>query len=217
MGLRASCGRCAAMCYERNPLIARMLGLCPLLAITDSATDGVIFGGFFVLVLCLSALLVPGSRYLVTRSMRPLMFQLGVAVIVAALGVLVLSRLYTVTASYGVYLGLIAANCLVLDYVQACTERRRVLWNLLDAMAMAVVIWISVFAFGALREALATGSLQAAPIRDGVGLGSIPLAASPAGALILLGLVAAAANAARGVVHLGVERASPVADPEPAA
>ena len=214
MGLREGCGRCAAMCYDRNPLIARMLGLCPLLAITDSAADGVIFGGFFVIVLCVSALLVPGSRYLVTRSMRPLMFQLGVAVIVAALGVLALSRLYTVTAPYGVYLGLIAANCLILETVQACTERRRAARNVLDALAMGVVIWISVFAFGTLREALATGSLQAAAIRDGVSLGSVPLAASPAGALILLGLAAAAANAARGVAQVGVERTSPVTDPE---
>ena len=81
MDLRESCGRCAAICYERNPLVARMLGLCPLLAITDTALDGVVFGGFFVTVLCASALLVPSSRYLVTPRLRPLMFQLGVGVI----------------------------------------------------------------------------------------------------------------------------------------
>lgn len=210
MGLREGCGRCAAMCYDRNPLIARMLGLCPLLAITDSAADGVIFGGFFASVLILSTLLVPGLRYLVTPAMRPLMFQLGVAIIVAALGVLALTRLHTVTAHYGVYLGLMAANCLILENVQACTERRRLAGNVLDALVMGVVIWTAVFAFGSLREILAAGSLHVGAARYGVDLGSIPLAASPAGALILLGLVAAAANAPRGVAHLGAERALPV-------
>ncbi len=213
MGLRETCGRCASMCYERNPVLARMLGLCPLLAITDSALDGVVFGGFFVIVLWASALLVPGSRYLVTQRLRPLMFQIGVALIVSALGVVALSRLYVITAPYGAYLGLIAANCLILEHVQACTVRRRLTENLFDVFTIGAVIWISVVAFGALREVLATGALQALTTVKDSSLGSIPLAGSPAGALILLGLAAAAANMARGAAKVGVADVSPVADP----
>ena len=203
------------MCYERNPLISRMLGLCPLLAITDSAADGAVFGGFFVVVLWISALLVPGSRYLVAPSMRPLMFQLAVAVIVAALGVLALSRLYAVTASYGAYLGLIAANCLILETIQARTEHWRATRYFLDVLAMGAAIWIPVVAFGALREFLATGAVQTASVSAGINLGIVPLAASPAGALILLGLAAAAANAARGVNEIGLKQTSSVVEPEP--
>jgi Na+-translocating ferredoxin:NAD+ oxidoreductase subunit E len=145
-----------------------------------------------------------------------LMFQLGVAVIVAALGVVALSRLYSVTAPYGVYLGLIAANCLILEYVQVCTGPRTATRDLLEALGMCAAIWIPLVAFGAIREILATGSVHLDATRDGVNIGSIPLAASPAGALILLGLVVAAANALRGTAPAGVEQ-SAVAKPETAA
>ena len=84
MGLRETCGRCVAVCYERNPVIAKMLGLCPFLAVTDTAMDGVIFGGFFTFVLCLAGVAVPLLRYVVATTLRPLLYPLALSIIVAA-------------------------------------------------------------------------------------------------------------------------------------
>ena len=52
MGLRETCGRCVAVCYERNPVIAKMLGLCPLLAVTDPSLLAGLSDGTLVVARC---------------------------------------------------------------------------------------------------------------------------------------------------------------------
>ncbi|MCZ6893759.1 MAG: hypothetical protein O7H40_06890 [Gammaproteobacteria bacterium] len=220
MGLRKTCGRCVAVCYERNPVIAKMLGLCPLLAITDTVMDGVIFGGFFTCVLCFAGVAVPPLRYLLVTSLRPLLYQLALSIIVAAVGAWLISKYYEMVAPYGVYLALIAANCLILDSV----EHRRTSVSLsaatLELLIEGAFIWISLVMFGAIREILASGTLLLDVAATTVGavpsLGTMPIAGSSAGALILLGLIAAGINAARRSEPAGGQIMSPLAEADPA-
>jgi len=182
-----------------------MLGLCPLLAIVKSISDGLIFGGFFVLVLFLSTVLASGLGSLVPIPVRRLFFPLVVAMVIVALGFFKFSPFYAITTGYGVYLGLMAANCLILEYMQAGGRRFELVPGLLQMITQCGGVWIFFVAFGALRDVLATGHIHAlTPNNDGC-IGGIPLAVSPAGAFILLGLIAAVAQSLQGPVGLDKE------------
>jgi Na+-translocating ferredoxin:NAD+ oxidoreductase subunit E len=220
VGLRETCARCATVCYERNPVIANMLGLCPLLAITDSAATGVIFGGFFVCVLCFAVVAVPPLRYFVGATFRPLLYQLALSIIVAAIGVWLISAFYATVAPYGVYIALVAANCLILDTVQHRSAADSFAAVTLDTLMTAGGIWISLAVFGAIREILANGTVlldvAAGTTTAKINFGAVPFAGSPAGALILLGLFIAGVNAARSFAPTTGEAVSILAEAEPA-
>ena len=220
MGLRETCGRCVAVCYERNPVIAKMLGLCPLLAITDTAMDGVIFGGFFTFVLCLAGVAVPLLRYVVATTLRPLLYPLALSIIVAAGGAWLISKFYEMVAPYGVYLALVAANCLILDSVEHRSTSVSLSAATLDTLVEGAFIWVSLAIFGAIREILASGTLlldvAATTIVAVPSLGTMPIAGSSAGALILLGLIAAGINAVRRSELAGGQIMSPLTEADPA-
>lgn len=187
MSVADTCARCAAVCFERNPVIARMLGLCPLLAIVSSFRDALLYGTFFVTVLVVSTTLACLTRHLVVRPLRLLWLQLLAAASTAWLAAGALAGAWTAMAPYGLYLGLVAANCLLLEYAQARAGMLSLPALLRDLAVTAGTVWLGVLAYGTLRGAL--GGDDAA--------GPVPLLAAPAGALLLLGLIAAGVNALR--------------------
>lgn len=189
MSVADVCARCAAVCFERNPVVARMLGLCPLLAVVDDVRDGLLFGAFFVAVLAATSLLACLTRHLVARALRLLWLQLLAATCTGLFAALALVGAYAEMAPYGVYLGLIAANCLLLEYAQGRAQSLALPALLRDLPVTGGAVWAGVLAYGALRGALGGGDAADGPL---------PLLAAPAGALILLGLLAAGANALAG-------------------
>ena len=123
-------------------------------------------------------------------------------------------------APYGVYLALVAANCLILDSVEHRSTSVSLSAATLDTLVEGAFIWVSLVIFGAIREILASGTLLldvATTTIDAVpNLGTMPIAGSSAGALILLGLIAAGINAARRFEPAGGQAMSPAAEAEPA-
>ena len=203
MSLSNSCGRCAAFCRDRNPVVARLLGVCPLVAVSDSVLKGVVFGAFFVTVLWLTVIVAAVLGSLVVRPLRPLFLQASSAAIVGVMASLVMAKWFDFGAMFGVYLAVVAVNCLVLDEAADFAARQHFGAAIRSTLISGGLIVSSLTLFAAVRELAAYGTLLHDTHRLDPALeasawiaGPLPIFAAPAGALILMGLGIAALNAA---------------------
>ena len=182
-----------------------MLGLCPLLAIVESAADGLIFGGFFVIVFCLSTVLAIGFGPLMPALVRQLVYPLSVSMVILGLGFFEFSPFHKTMTGYGVYVGLIATNCLILDYMQVGFRELKIGFRHFRLVTLPGSVWVFFVVFGALREVLSTGHIHVLTADNEGCLVSMSFAVSPAGAFILLGLIAAGGRSLRVPTDLDTE------------
>lgn len=202
MFLSNSCGSCATFCRDRNPVVARLLGVCPLLAVSDSVLKGVVFGAFFVTVLWLTAIVAATLGSLMARPLRPLFLQASSAAIVGVMASLVMAKWFDFGAMFGVYLAIVAVNCLVLDEAAEFAARQHFGAAIRSTLVSSGLIVASLALFAAVRELAAYGTLlhdthllDPALESSAWIAGPLPVLAAPAGALILMGLGIAALNA----------------------
>lgn len=196
---------CCDVAWQGNPVLLRLMGLCPLLAVSDRVVTGLAIAILFALTMLWTQLLVA-----MLRGVVPVAVRLPCQAVVAACGVTVLhtavqAALPPLAAALGVYLPVLAGCCLILVRAGESTWRRPVTSAARDAVAHAVAVLAFLAAFSALREALGHGTLlrDLALLVPGAG-GSgyqilprgwrLPIAAMPAGALLLLGAVLALRN-----------------------
>lgn len=186
------CAGCAGSAIVCNRAVVRMLGLCPLLAVSQTCGQAFTCGVLFALIVCSCGVGAGMLRHFVSWRLRPLYHALLAASVTA--GILALAELiaYDAVAALGIYPALIAGNCFVLSHIQETAERRPLAATLVRGARDVGGIVSFLVVFGALREMLAYGQVfgAASAARDGV----LPIFASPPGALLLLALAAAAAN-----------------------
>ena len=192
--------------WRDNPALVMLLGLCPLLAVSNSAVNGIALGVATLLTVCISNLFVSLFRNTIEAAIRIPVFVLIIATTVTAIEFLTRAYFPGLHQSLGIFLPLIVTNCLILGRAEAFASRNGVLPALIDGVAMGVgFLWVLVL-LGACRELLGQGTLFAnahlllnlpEPI-SGIRLFSedkgILLALLPPGAFIGLGLMIAAKN-----------------------
>lgn len=150
------------------------LGLCPLLAVADTLQGGVAMG-----LLCLSALvaisvIISLSRDLIPPAVRLTVIILICATVLSLLQILLQLWFYEASLHAGIYVPLVAMNCLVLTQAEECAVRQAVVPALTQAVIMGGVILLLLAVIGAVREYSGLMVMQQAP-----------------GALLLLALVLA--------------------------
>ena len=169
-----------------------MLGLCPLLAVSQTFGQSLTCGVLFALIVIACGAIASGLRHFVSWRLRPLYHALLAASVTAAVVALAQLVAYDAVAALGIYPALIAGNCYVLSHIQETAERqplrRAVLGGSRDVGAIVGFLLV----FGAAREWLAYGRVfgAAAGEFDGV----LPIFATAPGALLLLALATAASN-----------------------
>lgn len=169
-----------------------MLGLCPLLAVSQTSTQSLTCGVIFACVVLVCGVVASGLRHCVSWRLRPLYHTLLAASVTS--GVVALAQLvaYEAVAALGIYPALIAGNCYVLSHIQETAERQPLRASLVGGTRDVGAIVAFLVVFGALREWLAYGRVFGA---SGAELdGVLPIFATPSGALLLLSLAVAAAN-----------------------
>jgi electron transport complex protein RnfE len=206
---------CCEAAWRGNPVLLRLLGLCPLLAVSDRVVTGIAIGVLFALTMLWIQTLVGAVRSLIPVSVR-LPFQ----AVVAACGVTVLqlvvqAHLPALAAALGVYLPVLAGCCLIVARTTESAWRRPAALALRDGVVHGLAALAFVLIFSAVRELLGYGTL----LRDltllvpgttwnGYGVlpegWRLPIAAMPAGAMLLLGAFLALRN------HVAAGRGRPV-------
>lgn len=189
--------------WSRNPALVQLLGLCPLLAISSTATDALALGLATLMTLIVSNLVVSVLRGHISNSVR---LPMQIAVIAGTVTLIELSAaawLPSLHASLGIFLPLIVTNCLILARSEAFASHQPPRLALIDACATGVGFAGALVVLGIAREAIGQGTLFADfnrligsdTIIEGIKLfpteHGLILAVLPPGAFILLGLMLA--------------------------
>ena len=189
--------------WESNPSLIQMLGLCPLLAVTDTLVNGLALGIATLLALVATRVTVSALRYLIPREIRLSVIILVVASSVTVIDLGVKAYFYELSEVLTIFIPLIAVNCLIIARAEEFAARSGVVFSLVDSLATGLGFLLSLVALGAVREILGYGTLfrDAALLfgESGYGLeisllpdyAGLHLATLPAGAFLLLGMLIA--------------------------
>lgn len=193
--------------WKNNPGIVQLLGLCPLLAVTNTVTNalGLAIATLFVLVS--SNTLISLIRHHVPQAIRIPIFVMIIASLVTCVQLLMNAFTYDLYLSLGIFIPLIVTNCIIIGRAEAFASKNCVKHAAFDGLMMGLGFSAVLLLLGASREILAQGTLF-----DGIEtlLGewssfltitlyhtdtSFLLAALPPGAFIIMGLIIALKNA----------------------
>jgi len=160
--------------WDRNPGLIQLLGLCPLLAVSNTLENAIGLGLATLFVLVLSNASISLIRTLVDDAIRLPVFVLVIAALTTCAELLVQALDYRLYQSLGIFLPLIVTNCLILGRAEAFSKRETVVMSTIDGLAQGLGFFLVLVSLGALREWMS---------------GTLILAALPPGAFIALGLL----------------------------
>jgi len=147
--------------WDNNVAMGQMLGLCPLLAVTTSATNGLGMGLATLAVLLLTNTLVSLIRGIVTPQVRIPVFIVLIASVVTLVDMAINAWMHELYKVLGLFIALIVTNCAIFGRAESFASKQPVLPAIVDALAMGIgFTWVLV-AIGAMREILGSGTLFA--------------------------------------------------------
>ena len=145
--------------WTQNSSIAQILGLCPLLAVTTNAVNGVMLSLATILVMAISNLAVSALRNFIPHEIRIPVFILIVAALVTVVDLLFNANLHELYLVLGIFIPLIVTNCIVLARVEAFAAKNPPLQSTFDGIFMGVGMLWTLALLGAMRELIGAGTL----------------------------------------------------------
>ena len=144
---------------KENPTFVLMLGMCPTLAITTSATNGIGMGLTTTVILAASNLMISLLRNFIPDRVRMPAFIVVVASFVTVVQLLLQGFIPSLYDSLGIYIPLIVVNCIILGRAEAYASKNKPIASLFDGIGMGLGFTLSITCIGAVREILAAGSI----------------------------------------------------------
>lgn len=145
---------------DENPTFVQVLGMCPTLAVTTSAVNGLGMGLSVLVVLTLSNLLISLVRKVVPDKIRIPAFIVIIATLVTVIDMILQALFYdTLYQSLGLYIPLIVVNCIILGQAEAYASKHGPADSAADGFAMGLGFTLALTALGAVRELLGSGTL----------------------------------------------------------
>ncbi|MBI5006261.1 MAG: electron transport complex subunit E [Nitrosomonadales bacterium] len=145
--------------WRQNPVFVMVLGMCPTLAVTVSAVNGLSMGVATLFVLVSSCLLVSLIRHLVPKEVRIATYIVIIATFVTLVDYLIQAASLALYEALGAFIQLIVVNCIILGRAEAHASKNPPLKAVVNALGMGVGFAIGLFALGATREILGAGKL----------------------------------------------------------
>ena len=145
--------------WRENPVFVQVLGMCPTLAVSNSALNALTMGLATAFVLCLSSLLISLLRHVVPREVRIASFILVIATFVTVVDYLIQAISLALHAALGAFISLIVVNCIILGRAEAFAARNVPLRSFLDGLGMGLGFSLALLCLGGVRELLGSGSL----------------------------------------------------------
>ncbi len=192
--------------WSANPGLVQLLGLCPLLAVSNTLVNGLGLGIATLAVLVASNLLVSLSRHWLHPDLRLPAFVLMIAGFVTGVDLLFRAFFFDLHQSLGIFIPLIVTNCVILGRAEAFASRQAPLPALADALGHGLGFAGVLVSLGAVRELVGRGSLLHGaeqlfgPAAAGWEIALLPsaegllLASLPPGAFLALAAMIAARN-----------------------
>ena len=192
--------------WSNNQMLVALLGLCPLLATTTSATNGLGMGLATTAVVVCSNATVSLVRNLVRPEIRIPVFVLVIASFVTLVELIMQAFFYEMYLVLGLFISLIVVNCMIIGRAEAFASKNRIDRALIDGLAVGLGATLVLTTLGALREFVAQGTLfnqadlllgevgRMLTVSLGEGYQGALIAILPPGAFIGLGLMIALKN-----------------------
>lgn len=152
--------------WKENPIFVQMLGLCPTLAVTTSAINGIGMGLSTTAVLVAANALIAALRNLIPDRVRLPAEIVVVASFVTIIDMLMEGFVPSLYSALGIYIPLIVVNCIILGRAESYAMKNGVLLSIFDGIGMGLGFTVSLGLIGAFRELLGSGmifNIQVAP------------------------------------------------------
>ena len=202
---------------KENPTFVLMLGMCPTLAITTSATNGIGMGLTTTVILAASNLMISLLRNFIPDRVRMPAFIVVVASFVTVVQLLLQGFIPSLYDSLGIYIPLIVVNCIILGRAEAYASKNKPIASLFDGIGMGLGFTLSITCIGAVRELIGAGSLfghQILPLADAAagkaGYEPITIFILAPGAFFVLAALSALQNKFKiGAAKRGIDPSNP--------
>ena len=174
--------------FRENPLFRLLLGMCPTLAVTTQAINGLAMGLATTAVLIGSSLIISIIRKAIPEKVRIPVFIVIIASFVTIIKLLMAGYFYQLYKVLGLFVPLIVVNCIILGRAEAFAFRTGPIYSLFDSLGMGCGFTLSLVVLGSIRELLASGTIFGLPVA-GPGYQPFLIMILPPGAFIALGLL----------------------------
>jgi electron transport complex protein RnfE len=145
--------------WKENPVFVMVLGMCPMLAVTNTAINALAMGAATTFVLLGSSLLVSLLRKFIPKQVRISTYIIIIATFVTVADMVLKAAVPDIHKELGAFISLIVANCLILGRQEAFASRNPIHLALADATGMALGFSFALLCLGGVREILGNGSL----------------------------------------------------------
>ena len=145
--------------WEENPVFVMLLGMCPVLAVTNSAINALAMGLATTFVLLCSSTLVSLLRKLIPKQVRIATYIIIIATFVTIVDYAIQAISLDLYNALGAFIQLIVVNCVILGRAEAYASKQRLGATIVNGLGMGAGFTIALLCLGTVREILGSGSL----------------------------------------------------------
>lgn len=150
--------------WRENPVFVQVLGMCPVLAVSNTALNALAMGLATAFVLVMSNIVVSLIRGIVPKQVRITTFILVIATFVTMVDYLIQAISLDLHKALGAFISLIVVNCLILGRAESFASKNTVGRSIFDALGMGLGFTFALLCLGGLREVLGSGSFFGAAV-----------------------------------------------------
>lgn len=176
--------------FKENPTLVGLLGMCPTLAVTTAAFNGIGMGLSTMFVLVCSNVVISLLRHIIPEQVKLPCYIVIIASFVTIIQFLVHGFVPALYTALGAFLELITVNCIILGRAEMFAGKNNVLASALDGLGMGLGFTVSLFIMGSVREILGSGTWLGLEI-PGMAGHTMSMFVMPAGGFLVLGFVIA--------------------------
>lgn len=150
--------------WKENPVFVQVLGMCPVLAVTNTVVNSIVMGLATTFVLVSSSILVSAFRKVIPKQVRIATYILIIATFVTVADYVIPAISLEVHRSLGAFVALIVVNCVILGRAEAFSSKNTIGRSVLDALGMGAGFTVALLCLGIVREVLGSGTFMNIPV-----------------------------------------------------
>jgi Na+-translocating ferredoxin:NAD+ oxidoreductase subunit E len=150
--------------WKENPVFVMLLGMCPVLAVTNSTMNAIAMGLATTFVLVCSSLLISLLRNWIPKQVRIASYIIIIATFVTIVDYGIQAISLELYAALGAFIQLIVANCVILGRAEAYASKQRLHTTFVNSLGMGAGFTLALLALGTVREILGNGTLLGMPL-----------------------------------------------------
>lgn len=179
--------------FDENPIFVQVLGMCPTLAVTTSAINGLGMGIATTVVLTMSNLFISMLRKVIPSKIRIPAYVIVIASFVTIVGMLLKAFVPALDKSLGLFIPLIVVNCIILARAESFASKNNPIASIFDGVGMGLGFALALTILGGIREIFGNGSIFGLSL-FGANFQPALIMILPPGAFLVLGTLLAIRN-----------------------